>query len=207
MYLVSITFSDKKGEVACYNFPSDFLCPTVPKHFVERTFCVSENFRNLNFLWIGEQVALISVDCFCLTVPQTSDGEPSGIQLNSGIEKLLAKNGYAVNSRRKFLSRSTKKFRRGTLLCFNNFRRRKSSFIKRVYCLILSKNSSVKEPKKLVGEHFAVLENFRIGIFNHRRVSGITVVRLKFFVSHYRKFSQRNSSVCQKLSTIDEVYG
>ena len=113
-YLSSINFKNQKGVAACYNFPSELFCPTVPKHFVE-TNSVTENFRNVTFLRIGERVALMSVECFSFKVPQFSVGEPLGSQINSGIKKFHAKKGYAVNSCQKFLSHRTEKFRMKSL--------------------------------------------------------------------------------------------
>ena len=54
---------------------------------------------------------------FCLTVPRSFIGEPLSVSLFSGTEKLFASEGYVASFRRTFLSHSTERFRRGTLLC------------------------------------------------------------------------------------------
>ena len=61
---------------------------------------------------------------FCLTVPKKFGGEPFSVSLISGIEKFYAKEGYVTFFCRTFLSRSTEKLCRGTILCCvsENFR-------------------------------------------------------------------------------------
>ena len=54
---------------------------------------------------------------FCLTVPKNFVGEPLSVSLISGIEKFYASEGYVTIFCRNFLSHSTGKIRRGTLLC------------------------------------------------------------------------------------------
>ena len=54
---------------------------------------------------------------FCLKVTKNFVGEPFSVSLISGIEKILCLSGYVTASRPIFLSRSTEKLCRGTLLC------------------------------------------------------------------------------------------
>ena len=49
-------------------------------------------------------------------MPKNFVGEPFRLSLISGIEKFYAEEGYVTIFRRVFLSRSTEKFCRGTLL-------------------------------------------------------------------------------------------
>ena len=42
-YLVSKNYRDKRGR-EFHDFPSQLFCLTVPNHFVEESFCVSESF-------------------------------------------------------------------------------------------------------------------------------------------------------------------
>ena len=78
--------------------------------------CVSEKFWQRKSLWIkrGEYQKFLSKN-FCLTVPKNFVGEPFSVSLISGIEKFYASEGYVTIFCRNFLSRSAKKFRRGTL--------------------------------------------------------------------------------------------
>ena len=48
--LVSKTVREKRGG-GYHDFPSKLFCPTVPNHFVEEPFCVSESFGYRKILW------------------------------------------------------------------------------------------------------------------------------------------------------------
>ena len=54
---------------------------------------------------------------FCLTVPKNFVGEPFSVSLISGIENFYASEGYVTIFCRNFLSGSSEKLCRGTLLC------------------------------------------------------------------------------------------
>ena len=96
---------------------------------------------------------------FCLTVPKKIVGEPFSASLISGIEKFYASEGYVTIFRQKFLSHSTEKFRRGTLLCFRKFLVAKNVRDKRGggYHDFLSKLFCLTVPKNFVGEPFCAL--------------------------------------------------
>ena len=48
--LVSKSVRDKIREGGYHDFPSELFCLTVPKHFVEEQFCVSESFEHRKIL-------------------------------------------------------------------------------------------------------------------------------------------------------------
>ena len=54
---------------------------------------------------------------FCLTVAKNFVGEPFSVSLILGIEKFYASEDYVTIFCRNFLSHSTEKLCRGTLLC------------------------------------------------------------------------------------------
>ena len=82
--------------------------------------CVSKNFWKRKSLWIrkgGGEYQTFASKIFFLTVPKKFVGEPFSVSLVSGIEKFYASEGYVTIFCRNFLSHSTEKCRRGTLLC------------------------------------------------------------------------------------------
>ena len=52
-------FKDKRGRGAYHDFPSNLLCLTVRKFFVEVPFCVSENFWYRKMFEIGKRGAYL----------------------------------------------------------------------------------------------------------------------------------------------------
>ena len=50
-FLVSKSVRDNRGG-GYHDFPSKLFCLTVPNHFVEEPFCVSENFWYRKILWL-----------------------------------------------------------------------------------------------------------------------------------------------------------
>ena len=96
---------------------------------------------------------------FCLTVPKNFVGEPFSVSIISGIEKFYASEGYVTIFCRNFLSRSTEKLCRGTLLCCvsESFRYGISLWIRRgEYQNFPSKIFCLTVPKNFVGEPFSV---------------------------------------------------
>ena len=86
-----------------HDFPLKNFCLTVPKNFVEETFCVSENFWYQKMLGKreGGYHDFLS-KLFCLTVPKNFVREPFSVSLIAGIEKFYASEGYVTIFRRKF---------------------------------------------------------------------------------------------------------
>ena len=93
----------------------------------------------------------------CLTVPKIFVGEPFSVSLISGIEKLMPVRGISRFSIENLLSHSTKKLRRGTLLCFTKFRVAKKFMDKRgEYQDLPSKISCLTVPKIFIGEPLSI---------------------------------------------------
>ena len=78
-----------------------------------RKFLVAKKFMDKR----EREVSRFPSKKFCLTVPKNFVGEPFSVSLISGIEKFYASEGYVTIFCRNFLSRSTEKLCRGTLLC------------------------------------------------------------------------------------------
>ena len=79
---------------------------------VFRKFVIAEKFMDMRD---GEYQDFF-IKFFCLTVLKILVGQHFRVSLISGIEKFYAEKGYVMIFRRTFLSRSTEKFCRGTLL-------------------------------------------------------------------------------------------
>ena len=58
---------------------------------------------------------------FCLTDPKNFVGEPFKVSLFLVIDKFYASEGCVTIFRKKFLSHTSEKFRRGTRHCFTKF--------------------------------------------------------------------------------------
>ena len=99
-------------------FSVEIFCLTVPKKFVGEPFCaVFQKISGSEKLYGsegGEYQNFLS-KIYCLLKPKNFVGEPFSVSLISGIEKFYASEGYVTIFCRNFLSRSAKKFRRGTL--------------------------------------------------------------------------------------------
>ena len=107
-----------------YNFPSKLFCLTVPKHFVEEHFCVSESFRYRKILWMRvEYYECLSKIC-CFTVPKNFVGESFNFSEIWGAKKFMHKKGISLFSVEIFLSRSAEK-----VFSFKKFRDQKISCI------------------------------------------------------------------------------
>ena len=134
------------------------FCLTVTKKNVGEAFCVSFNFEyRKNFSLRGVFHDILS-NIFCLIVPKTILHESLSVSLISGIEFSPALEGCVMIFCRNFLSHSTKKFHRDTILCFRNFLVSKKlmdkmggwcqDFLSEIFCGTV--------PKKFVGESFSV---------------------------------------------------
>ena len=105
------------------NFPSKISCLTVPKNFVGQPFRVSLISGIEKFYASGGYVT-ISVEIFCLTVPRKFIGEPFRVSLIRVSKNFMLKRVMSRFFVKFFLSGSTEKLCRGTLLCCvsENFR-------------------------------------------------------------------------------------
>ena len=94
--LVSKNVSDKTVG-GYHDFPYKLFCLTVPKHFVEETFCVSEKFlvSKLSMDKWRRVVSQVFVSFFCLTVPKKLVGESFCVSEKVGCGKnLRIRRGY-----------------------------------------------------------------------------------------------------------------
>ena len=112
----------------CHDFPLKIVCLTVPKDFVEEHFDVSDNFYYEKYYESEEGYHVLPSKNFCLTATKHSEKETfcAVFQKISDGEKLLDKRSgdekrNIKTFRQKSLSKSTKKFHRGSLLCFKKF--------------------------------------------------------------------------------------
>ena len=98
---------------------------------------------------------------FRLTEPKIFVGEPFRVSLFLGIDKVYNSEGCVTIFRRKFLSHTSKKFRRGTRHCFTKFPVSKKYRDKRGwgYHDSPSKTFSSHSAEKFVGEHFYASQN------------------------------------------------
>ncbi len=198
----------------CHDFSSNFFVSQQRKICRETLLCcISENFWKRKSLWIRRRGKYqdFSSKFFCLTVPKKFVEEPFRVSLISGIEKFYAQEGYVTIFRRIFLSRSTKKLCRETLLCCvsENFWKRKSLWIRRrgKYQDFSSKFFCLTVPKKFVGEPFRVSLISGIEKFMLRRVMS------RFFVEFFCLAVPKNfvgkpfCAVFRKISGSEKVYG
>ena len=103
------------------------FCLTVSKHFEEEPFCVSEKFWYRKMLGIrGGGYHDVPSNLFCLTVSKHFVEEP--FRKFRVSKNFMPKRGKSRFSIENFLSRSTEKIRRGTLVCCvsEDFQERKS---------------------------------------------------------------------------------
>ena len=109
-------------EGACHDFMSLFFCLTVSEKSWEPC-CVSESLGYRKILCKGGRYHNFLSTICCLTVPKNFLGEPFSVSLYSGMENNRDKRGGRVSrfSVENFLSVSTEKLRRETLLYFRKF--------------------------------------------------------------------------------------
>ena len=122
---VSKNVRDKRGG-GYHDFLSKLFCLTVPNHFVEEPFCVSESFGYRKMLGIREgRVSQFSVE---IVLSHSTESFRRGTLLcfrKFGISKnCMPKRGISGSSIEYLLSHSTENLRRTTLLCCvsENFR-------------------------------------------------------------------------------------
>ena len=144
------------------DFPSKFLCLTVPK------FSVGESFSVL-LIWVSKKIRQegewefqdFPSKFFCLSVPKNSVGESFSVSFFSGIEKNWTRGGGGVSrfSVEIFLSLSAKKIPLGNLLVFHYFRASKTFMDEEgdgKYHNFSSKLFWLTVPKIFVGAPFSV---------------------------------------------------
>ena len=113
--LISIFYA-KEG---VSGFSVEFFCLRVPKKIVGEHFNVSENFGYRKFFCKKGGYHDFLSENFCLTQPKNFVGEP--ICLSESFwcrEKFMHKTSILWKSVENFTIHTTKKLRRGTLLCF-----------------------------------------------------------------------------------------
>ena len=130
----------------------------------------------------------------CLTVPENFVGEPFCVSENFWYRKILwirrGERGSVPIFHKNFLSHSTGKLRKGTLLCLTKFRVSKNFLHeggRTIFCRVC-----LTVPKNFVREPFYVSEKFWYRkIFWIKRAEGgsVTIFHRKFVVSQYRKTS------------------
>ena len=104
---------DKRG--AYHDFQSKFLCLTVPKSFVRESHCFSENLWFQKVLWMKRRVSRFSVENFWSHSAEKFGGHPFNVSENLEYREILCIIGGVTIFRRKFLSHSAEKLRKGTL--------------------------------------------------------------------------------------------
>ena len=108
--------------------------------------------------------------------------------------------------RRKILVSQCRKSSLASLQCIGKFGVSKSFMHIRGYNVFPSKIFGLTVPKKFVGEHFGVSENFEYRKILCFREGGYHVSPSKNFVTQYQKISLRNTSVFEKISCIAKFY-
>ena len=114
-----------------HDFPLEKFCLIVPKNFEQEPFCVSEKFCYRKKLGIrGGGYHDVPSNLFCLTVSKHFIEET--FRKFRVSKNFMPKRGKSRFSIEKFLSRSTEKFRMGTLVCCvsEDFQERKSLWIR-----------------------------------------------------------------------------
>ena len=96
------------------------FCRTVPNHFVEESFCVSERFGYRKKICLRGEYHNFLVKRCCLKVPKNFVGEPISLPLTSGVENFLLEMVMSRFSIEGLLSQTTDKLRSGTPLCSKN---------------------------------------------------------------------------------------
>ena len=87
-FLVTKNVRDMRGG-GYHDFPSNLFCLTIPNHFVEEPFCVSEKFVFRKILCLrGKYHDFVQKICF-LTVPKSFTGEPFCVSQNFWCRKIL----------------------------------------------------------------------------------------------------------------------
>ena len=152
----------------CKEGVSRFLCLTVPKIFVGETFKVSEKIGTEKFYgWEGGGGTI--------TIFRQKFSLSHYRKIRRGTLLCFRKFRVSknVNDKRrggcitiflsKFFSHITEKIRRGTFLCFTKLRVSKIFMDKRrgVCITIFCQFICLTVPKKVVGNHFSISENFR----------------------------------------------
>ena len=103
-----------------HDFPSKMFCLTVPNHFVEEPFCVSESFGNQKILSLRGENHDFYRNFVVSQYQKNFVGEPFCVSKNFWYQKKLCirgkgrRKGVSRLSVGKFLSHSAEKFRRGT---------------------------------------------------------------------------------------------
>ena len=111
-----------------HNFPLKVFCLTVPKPYVEESFCSSENFWYRKILWIigWKEYHDFPSKNFRLIVPKSSYRNPSVSHKIFGIENFMDKRGGGGREYHDFSSiffvSQYRKVRRGNLRCSRKFR-------------------------------------------------------------------------------------
>ena len=153
------------------------------ENFRRGTLLFSEKFFYRNFLWIGKGYHDSLWKFFCLTVPKKIAKSTLLFQENSGLKKLhkMVYHDFVEN----WVSQSTEKLRRGTLLFSEFFLYRKSFRIGGGYHDFLSKLFCLTVPKNFLGGPF-FSENF----WNKEiALDGVSRFCRKLIFSQYRKLS------------------
>ena len=169
----------------------------------------------------GRSVTIFCQKCLCLTVPRIFVGEPlcvsqifwyrkfSWIRGGGGGEE----GGVSRFSVKSFLSHITKTFRRGTIHCFMLFGYQKNLCLRGDFHDFLQKKLFSHSTEKLRrGTFLCFTKSLVSENFMDKRGGGgedgrsITTICQIFFVSQYRKISERNFSVFHKVSSIGIIY-
>ena len=135
----------------------------MPKNFVGEPFCVSEDFRYRESLWVGGVGDATTIFCpkfFVTQCRKSSLGNILRFQKNSVIESFHALEGRTAILRLKFCVAHCRNFCRGILQCFTIFGYRKFLCMRGVCQDFLSKYFSLTVPENLVAEPFCVSELF-----------------------------------------------
>ena len=179
---VSKKFMLNKGY---HNFPSKFLCLTVPKTFVKESHCFWEKFRFQKVLWMKTGESRFPVGKFWSHSAVKFGGHPFNVSENLGYRTILCIIGVSQFSVENFLSHSAEKFHGHPFNVSENLGYRT------VLCIIGVSQFSVESfwshsAEKFLGHPFNVSENL-----GYRKIlciiGGITSFRGNFFVSQCRK--------------------
>ena len=148
---VAKKFMDKRGGGEFQDFLSKFLCLTVPKTFVRKSYCFWKNFWFQKKLWMKKGVSRFSVENFWSHSAKKFRGHPPNVSENLGYREILCILGGITFFRRKFLVSQCRKISWASLQCLRKFGVSKNFMHNRGYHKFPSKIFGLTVPKNFVG--------------------------------------------------------
>ena len=173
------------------------FCHTVPKYFIGEHFGVSEKFFYRKFSCIGGGGASRFCRNFLSHRTETKSFVKEPFCFPEFFwyrKKFMDKRGLITIFSRHFMSHSAENFRKGILLFLKKILVSKSFMDEKGVSRFSVENFWSPSAEKFRGHPFNVSENLRYRK-NSCIIGGITIFRLRFFVSQCRKTSYRNPLV------------